>query len=139
MGFHQPNPLYPFKEEVVRAMVNILSNITAVYVLVVLFDKLQLQLVIAMLAVPLLVGLFWSYYNLRRARQCIPPSRQAGMVFDRLREQVESQYGRAIADTVTGEESKKIYLIRNECAYLAGNVFGIILGTLVFLRNVPLL
>lgn len=37
MGFYQPNPLYPFNEELVRAMVNILSNITAVYVLVVVF------------------------------------------------------------------------------------------------------
>ena len=137
MGFHQPNPLYPFKEEVVRAMVNILSNITAVYALVVLFDMLQRQPFIAMLVIPLLAGLLWSYYNLRRARQCIPPSRQVGMVFDRLREQVESQYGWAIAETVAGEKSKKRYLIRNEYAYLAGNVFGTILGALVFLRNVP--
>ncbi len=137
MGFHQPNPLYPFKEELVRAMVNILSNITAVYVLVVLFEMLLLQPAMAMLAVPLLVGLLWSYYNLQRARQCIPPSRQVGMVFDRLRAQVESQYGWAIAESVAGEESKKRYLIRSEYAYLAGNVFGTILGALVFLRNVP--
>ena len=137
MGFHQPNPLYPFKEELVRAMVNILSNIIAVYVLVVVFDELQLQPAMAMLAVPLLIGLFWSYYNLRRAQQGIPPSKQVGMVFDLLRGQVESQYGSAIADTVAGEESKKRYLIRNECAYVAGNVFGTILGALVFLRNVP--
>ena len=59
------------------------------------------------------------------------------MVFDRLRAQVESQYGSAIADTVAGEESKKRYLIRNEYAYLAGNVFGTILGALVFLHRVP--
>ena len=137
MGFHQPNPLYPFKEEVVRAMVNILSNITAVYALVVLFEMLHLQPAMSLLAIPLLVGLLWSYYNLRRARQCIPPSRQVGMVFDRLRAQVESQYGSAIADTVAGEELKKKYLIRNEYAYLAGNVFGTILGALVFLRHVP--
>ena len=139
MGFHQPNPLYPFKEEVVRAMVNILSNIIAVYALVVLFEMLQLQPAMAMLAIPLLVGLLWSYYNLQRARQGIPPSRQVGMVFDRLREQVESQYGREIAETVTGEESKKKYLLRCEYAYLAGNVFGTLLGAFVFLRNVPFL
>jgi len=138
MGFHQPSPLYPFKEEVGRAIVNILSNITAVYALIVLFDKLQLQPAIAMLIIPLLVGLLWSYCNLRRARQCIPPSREVGMVFDRLRKQVESQYGRVIAESVAGEVSKKGYLIRSEYAYLAGNVFGTILGALVFFRNVPL-
>ena len=137
MGFHQPNPLYPFKEEVVRAMVNILSNIIAVYALVVLFEMLQFQPAMAMLAIPLLVGLLWSYYNLRRAGQCIPPSRQVGVVFDRLREQVESQYGSAIAGTITGEESKIKYLLRCEYAYLTGNVFGTLLGALVFLRNVP--
>jgi hypothetical protein len=138
LGFHQPNPLYPLKEEVVRAVVNILSNITAVYVLVVLFEEMQLRPAMAMLAVPLIIGLLWSYYNLRRARQCIPPSRQVGMVFDRLREQVESQYGREIAESIAGEESKKRYLIRSEHAYLAGNVFGTILGALVFLRKVAL-
>jgi len=137
MGFHQPNPLYPFKEEVIRAMVNILSNIIAVYALVVLFEMLYLQLAIAMLGIPLLVGLLWSYYNLWRARHGIPPSRQVGMVFDRLREQVESQYGRAIAETLAGEGSKIKYLLRCEYAYLAGNVFGTLLGALVFLRNVP--
>jgi len=137
MGFYQPNPLYPFKEELVRAMVNILSNITAVYVLVVVFDNLQLQPAMAMLAVPLLIGLLWSYYNLRRARQCIPPSRQVGIVFDRLRAQVESQYGMTIAESIAGEESKKKYLIRNEYAYSAGNVFGTILGGLLFLRHTP--
>jgi hypothetical protein len=137
MGFHQPNPLTPLKEEIVRAAVNILSNVAAVCVLVVFFDALQLQPAIAMLAVPLLIGLLWSYYNLRRARQCIPPSRQVGMVFDRLREQVESQYGSAIAESVAGEESKKRYLIRSEYAYLAGNVFGTISGVLVFFRGVP--
>ena len=136
MGFHQPSPLTPFKEEIVRAVVNILSNIAAVYVLVVLFDTLELQPAMAMLAVPLIIGLLWSYYNLRRARRGIPPSRQVGMVFDRLREQVESQYGREIAESVAGEKSKKRYLIRSECAYLAGNVFGTILGALVFLRKV---
>jgi hypothetical protein len=128
MGFYQPNPLFPFKEELVRAMVNILSHITAVYVLVVVFDNLQLQPTMAMLAIPLLVGLLWSYYNLRRARQCIPPSRQVSEVFDRLRAQVESQYGRIIAESIAGEESKKKYLIRNEYVYSAGNVFGTILG-----------
>jgi hypothetical protein len=111
-------------------MVNILSNIIAVYVLVVVFDELQLQPSMAMLAVPLLIGLLWSYYNLRRAQQGIPPSKQVGMVFDQLRGQVESQYGSAIADTVAGEESKKRYLIHNECAYVAGNVFGTIFGVL---------
>jgi len=139
MGFHQPNPLYPFKEEVVRAMVNILSNIIAVYALVVLFEMLHLQPAMAMLGIPLLVGLLWSYYNLRRARQGIPPSRQVGMVFDRLREQIESQYGGAIAETVAGEESKIKYLLRCEYAYLTGNVFGTILGAFVFLHNVPFL
>ena len=59
------------------------------------------------------------------------------MVFDRLRDQVESQYGREIAESIAGEESKKRYLIRSEYAYLTGNVSGIILGALVFLRNVP--
>ena len=137
MGFHQPNPLYPFKEEVVRAMVNILSNIIAVYALVVLFEMLYLQPVMTMLAIPLLVGLLWSYYNLQRARHGIPPSRQVGTVFDRLREQVESQYGRAIAETVTGEESKVKYLLRCEYAYLTGNIFGTLLGAFVFLRNAP--
>lgn len=137
MGFHQPNPLYPFKEEVVRATVNILSNIVAVYALVVLFEMLHIQPVMTMLAIPLLVGLLWSYYNLQRARHCIPPSRQVGTVFDRLREQVESQYGRAIAETVTGEESKVKYLLRCEYAYLTGNIFGTLLGAFVFLRNAP--
>jgi hypothetical protein len=137
MGFHQPNPLFPFKEEVVRVMVNILWNIIAVYALMVLFEILHLQPAMAMLAVPLLVGLLWSYYNLRRARQGIPPSRQIGMVFDQLKEQVECQYGRALAETVAGEESKIKYLLRCEYTYLAGNVFGILLGALVFLRNVP--
>jgi hypothetical protein len=137
MGFHQPSPLYPFKEEVGRAIVNIFSNITAIYALVVLFDKLQLQLAIAMLVIPLLAGLLWSYYNLRRAKQGISPSGQVDMVLDRFKEQVESQYGRAIADIVAGEKSKKRYLIRSEYAYLAGNVFGTILGALVFFRNAP--
>lgn len=139
MGFHQPNPLYPFKEEVVRAMVNILSNIIAVYALVVLFEMLQIQPVMTMLAIPLLVGLLWSYYNLQRARHGIPPSRQVGTVFDRLREQVESQYGRAIAETVAGDESKVKYLLRCEYAYLTGNIFGTLLGAFVFLRNAPFL
>ncbi|MEJ2703634.1 MAG: hypothetical protein P8Z79_14445 [Sedimentisphaerales bacterium] len=136
MGFHQPSPLTPFKEEIVRAVVNILSNIAAVYVLVIFFDELQPQPAMAMLVVPLIIGLLWSYYNLRRARQGIPPSRQVGMVFDRLREQVESQYGREIAESVAGEESKRRYLIRSECAYLASNVLGTILGAFLFLRKV---
>jgi hypothetical protein len=59
------------------------------------------------------------------------------MVFDRLRDQVEIQYGWEIAESIAGEESKKRYLIRSEYTYLAGNVSGIILGALVFLRNVP--
>ncbi len=137
MRFRQPSSLYPFKEEVVRAVINILSNITAVYALVVLYDKLQLQLAIAMLVIPLLAGLLWGYYNLRRARQGIAPSRQAGTVLDRFKEQLENEYGRAIAETVAGEESKRRYLVRSEYTYSAGNVFGTILGALLFLRNAP--
>ncbi|MGD2093625.1 MAG: hypothetical protein PVH77_01310 [Phycisphaerales bacterium] len=139
MGFHQPSPLYPFKEEAGKIIVNILSNITAVYALVILFDKLQLQLGIAVLAMPLLAGLLWSHYNLTRAKQGIAPSRQIAMVFVRFKQQVENQYGKETAETVAGEELKKRYLTRSEYAYLIGNISGIVLGALIFLRNLPLL
>jgi hypothetical protein len=139
MGFHQPSPLYPFKEEVGKIIINILSNITAVFTLVILFDKLQFQLGIAVLAMPLLAGLLWSYYNLTRARRGIAPSEQIAMVFVRFKQQVEKQHGKAIAETVAGEELKKRYLTRSEYAYLIGNIFGIVLGALIFLRNLPLL
>lgn len=135
MRFCKPSSLYSFKEEAGRTIINILSNITAVYVLVVLFNELQLQLAIGMLVIPLLVGFLWGYYNLRRARQGISASRQAGVVFDRFREQVESQYGKAVAETITRDESRRRFLIRSEYAYSAGNLFGTILGALLFLRK----
>jgi hypothetical protein len=137
MRFCEPSSLYSFKEEVGRTIINILSNITAVYVLFVLFNELQLHPAIGMLIIPLLVGLLWGYYNLRRARQGFPPSRQAGVVFDRFREQMESQYGKAIAETITGDESRRRFLIRSEYAYSASNLFGTILGALLFLREAP--
>jgi hypothetical protein len=137
MRFCEPNSLYSFREEAGRAIINILSNIIAVYSLVVLFNELQLQLAIAMLVIPLVSSLLWGYYNLRRARQGISASRQAGVVFDRFREQVESQYGKAIADTVVGDESKRRFLVRSEYAYSAVNLFGTILGALLFLRKAP--
>jgi len=139
MGFHQPSPLYPFKEELGKIIINILSNITAVYALVILFDKLQFRLGIAVLVMPLLVGVLWSRYNLTRAKQGIAPSRQIAMVFVRFKKQIENQYGKAIAETVAGEELKKRYLTRSEYAYLTGNISGIILGGLIFLNNTPLL
>jgi len=135
MRFCKPSSLYSFKEEMGRTIINILSNITAVYVFVVLFNELQLQLAIGMLVIPLLVGFLWGYYNLQRAIQGIPPSRQAGAVFDRFREQVESQYGKAVAETITGDESRRRFLIRSEYAYSTGNLFGTILGALLFLRK----
>ena len=135
MRFCKPSSLYSFKEEVGRTIINILSNIIAVYVFVVLFNELQIQLAIGMLVIPLLVGFLWGYYNLQRARQGISPSRQAGVVFDGFREQMESKYGKAIAETVAGDKSKRKYLIRSEYAYSAGNMFGIILGALLFLRK----
>jgi hypothetical protein len=137
MRFCKPSSLYSFKEEVGRTIINILSNITAVYVFVVLFNELQLQLAIGMLVIPLLVGMLWGYYNLQRARQGISACRQAGEVFYQFREQMESQYGKAIAEAVTGNELKRRFLIRSEYAYSAGNVFGTILGAILFLRNAP--
>lgn len=137
MGFHQPSPLHPFKEEVGKAIINILSNITAVFVLVLLFDALQVQLVIGVLVLPLLIGLLWSHYNLARARQGIAPGRRVDMMFDRFRQQVVAECGRAVAETAAGEGSKKRYLVRSEYAYLAGNISGTIFGALIFLRYTP--
>ena len=137
MRFCKLCSLYSFQEEAGRTIINILSNIIAVYALVVLFNELQLQLAIGMLVIPLLVGFLWGYYNLRRARQGILPSRQAGEVFDRFREQLESQYGKEIAETITGDESRRRFLIRSEYAYSASNLFGTILGAFLFLREVP--
>jgi len=137
MRFCKPSSLYSFEEEVGRTTINILSNITAVYVFVVLFNELQLQLAIGMLVIPLLVGMLWGYYNLRRARQGISASRQTGVIFDQFREQMESQYGEAIAETITGDESRRRFLIRSEYAYSASNLFGTILGAILFLRNAP--
>jgi hypothetical protein len=137
MRFCEPSSLYSFKEEVGRTIISILSNIASVYALVVLFNELQLQLAIAMLVIPLVSSLLWGYYNLRRARQGILASRQASVVFDRFREQVENQYGKIIAEAVLGDESKRRILIRSEYAYSAGNLFGTILGGLLFLRKAP--
>jgi hypothetical protein len=138
MGFHQPSPLHPFKEELGKAFINILSNITAVYVLVLLFDALQVQPVIGVLILPLLAGLFWSYYNLTRARQGIAPGRRVDMMFDRFRQQVAVECGCEVAETAAGEGPKKRYLVRSEYAYLAGNISGTILGAFIFLQNAPL-
>jgi hypothetical protein len=137
MGFHQPSPLRPFKEELGKAIINILSNITAVYALVLLFDTLHVQLAITVLVLPLLVGLLWSHYNLTRAKQGVAPGRQVDMMFDRFRQQVAAECGSAVAETAAGEESKKRYLVRSEYAYLAGNLSGTMLGALLFLRYVP--
>jgi len=90
-----------------------------------------------MLVIPLLVGLLWGYCNLRIARQGISASRQAGVVFDRFREQMEDQYGKAVAETITEDESRRGFLIRSEYAYSASNLFGTILGALLFLREAP--
>lgn len=138
MRFCEPNSLCSFREEAVRTIINILSNIIAVYALVVLFNELQLQLAIAMLVIPSVSSLLWGYYNLRRAKQGISASRQTGVAFDRFREQVENQYGRAIADTIVGDESKRRFLLRSEYAYSAGGLFGTILGALLFLCKAPL-
>jgi len=138
MGFHQPSPLFPFKEEIGKAIVNILSNITSVYALVVLFDRLQLQLTIAMLVIPLLAGLLWSHYNLIRAKRGIAPGKQIDTVFGQFKEQLESRCGKAVAEAIAGEELKKKYLIRSEYACLIGNMSGIILGALMFLYKAPL-
>lgn len=138
MGFHQPSPLFPFKEEVGKAILNILANITTVYALVVLFDRLQLQLTIAMLVIPFLAGLLWSHYNLVRAKRGIAPGRQIDMVFDQFKEEMEGQCGKAVAEAIAGQELKKRYLIRSEYAYLVGNISGVILGALMFLYRAPL-
>lgn len=137
MEFHRPSPLHPFKEELGKATINILSNITAVYALVVFFDRLHLQPALAVLVLPLMVGLLWSHYNLTRAKQGIAPGGRVDMMFDRFRQQVAVECGSAVAETVAGEESKKRYLIRSEYAYLAGNISGTILGALLFLRYAP--
>ena len=138
MGFHQPSPLRPFKEEMGKAVINIFSNITAVYALALLFGALHVQLVIGLLVLPLLIGLFWSRYNLIRARQGIAPGRRVDMMFDRFRQQVAAECGRAIAETVAGVESKKRYLVRSEYAHLASNISGTMLGALMFFQNAPL-
>jgi hypothetical protein len=138
MGFHQPSPLHPFKEELGKAMINILSNVSAVYVLVLLFHALQVHLVIGVLVLPLLAGLLWSYYNLIRARQGIAPGRRVDTMFDRFRQQVAAECGCAVAETAAGEESKRRYLVRSEYAYLAGNISGTMLGALIFFQNAPL-
>lgn len=137
MGFHQPSPLHPFKEETGKAIVNILSSITAVYALVLLFGALHVQLVIGVLFLPLLIGLLWSHYNLTRARQGIAPGRRVDMMFDRFRQQVAAECGRAAAETAAGEGSKKRYLVRSEYAHLAGNISGTIFGALLFFRYAP--
>jgi len=138
MGFHQPSPLCPFKEEMGKAIINILSNITAVYALVLLFDTLYLQPAVGVLVLPLLAGLLWSYYNLTRAQRGIAPGRQTDLMFDRFRQQVATERGVAVAEMVAGEGTKRRYLVRSEYAYLAGNISGTILGALIFLQNAPL-
>jgi hypothetical protein len=137
MGFHQPSPLHPFKEELAKATINVLSNVTAVYALVVLFDRLHLQPAVAVLVLPLVVGLFWSHYNLSRARRGIAPGRRVDMTFDRFRRHVAAERGSTVAETVAGEGLKKRYLIRSEYAYLTGNISGTILGAFLFLRYAP--
>lgn len=137
MRICKPSSLYSFKEEVGRTIINILSNITAVYVLVVLFNVLQLQPAIGMLVIPVLIGLLWGYYNLQRARQGISANRQNSVVSNRFREQMEGQDGNTTEKTIAGDESRRRFLIRCEYAYSASNLFGTMLGAFLFLHKVP--
>ena len=102
---------------IVCTLITFCSNIFAVYFLVWLCSKLNVQPMLTMLIIPYLLIVLKGFKRIRRAESGV---RMAEISWE---ETGELHYG---------SEKFKSFLVRNEYGYLLGDILGLSLGVLLF-------
>ena len=103
---------------VVSILMTFFSNIFAVYVIVWLCDKLNVQPLFSMLIIPYVIIFVKGFRRIKRA--------QSG------RRMAEISY-RVTGDIYHGSEEFQTFLIRHEYGYFLGDFLGLSVGAVLFL------
>jgi len=102
---------------IVSTIVTFFSNIFAIYVLVWLCGKLNVQPLLRMLIIPYLIIFLTGFYRIKKAKSG--------------RRMVEISY-QETGDPYHGSEEFQFFLVRHEYGYFLGDLFGLLVGAMLF-------
>ena len=105
---------------IISAVLDIASNFIAVFIIVLLCDKLNIKSTLLMVIIPGVLTIQNNTSRIKRAKEGIAS----------VKHMLESS---GESDTYEQELD-----VRNEYAHLIGDVTGLLLGTIYFLSNAPL-